>query len=203
MCVVRCVNSERNIKGEGTPVGFPDKFLSFPSAVAATLERALSALLAQCLFRAVHSLLLPNDTMAASDFTSRQTEALLASAQAFASLSFLGSLFIIFCWCRYHHLRKLSFTLVLWLAVADIGERSGGLISSNVLLLLAVMLLLGDMLGFSLMVRLLIYSYNVSKSLIERRDPRGLRYNTVNCNLQRSLIEVIACWLRSKTKECL
>ncbi|CAM9692271.1 unnamed protein product [Ascophyllum nodosum] len=59
--------------------------------------------------------------MVASDLTSSQQKALLAVAQTCASLSFLGSAFIVTCWLRYQHLRKLSFTLVLWLAVADIG----------------------------------------------------------------------------------
>lgn len=60
--------------------------------------------------------------MVASSLSSREQDALLAAAQICASFSLLGSLFIIVCFIRYPQLRKLSFTLVLFLAISDIGE---------------------------------------------------------------------------------
>ncbi|CAM9810808.1 unnamed protein product, partial [Hapterophycus canaliculatus] len=53
--------------------------------------------------------------------SSSEQRALLAAAQTCASFSFIGSTFIIVCYARYRHLRKLSFTLVLFLAISDIG----------------------------------------------------------------------------------
>ncbi|CAM9599990.1 unnamed protein product [Ectocarpus sp. 13 AM-2016] len=59
--------------------------------------------------------------MAVSHLSSSEQDGLLAAAQACATFSLLGSLFIIFCYARYKHLRKLSFTLVLFLAISDVG----------------------------------------------------------------------------------
>lgn len=60
--------------------------------------------------------------MAASPLSSNEQDALLAAAQVCATFSLLGSLFIVVCFARYKNLRKLSFTLVLFLAISDIGE---------------------------------------------------------------------------------
>lgn len=62
--------------------------------------------------------------------TESQQDALLAAAQVCATFSLAGSLFILICFASFKHLRKLSFTLVAWLAIADVGECShqgGGL----------------------------------------------------------------------------
>lgn len=64
-------------------------------------------------------------TMVASSLSSSEQDALLAAAQVCASFSFIGSTFIICCFARYRELRKLSFTLVLFLAISDIGEPCG------------------------------------------------------------------------------
>lgn len=61
--------------------------------------------------------------MGLNSLTESQQEAVLAAAQVCASLSLCGCLFIIACYEGFPHLRKLSFTLVAWLAVADIGEK--------------------------------------------------------------------------------
>lgn len=63
--------------------------------------------------------------MTVSHLSSSEQDALLAAAQVCATFSLLGSLFIIFCYARYKHLRKLSFTLVLFLAISDVGEPWG------------------------------------------------------------------------------
>ncbi|CAM9883270.1 unnamed protein product [Ectocarpus sp. 6 AP-2014] len=59
--------------------------------------------------------------MVVSYLSSSEQDGLLAAAQACATFSLLGSLLIIFCYARYKHLRKLSFTLVLFLAISDVG----------------------------------------------------------------------------------
>lgn len=63
--------------------------------------------------------------MAASSLNESQQDTLLVVAQVCATFSLLGSLFILLCFARFPHLRKLSFTLVAWLAVADLGEYYG------------------------------------------------------------------------------
>lgn len=60
--------------------------------------------------------------MGVIDLSRSQREALLVTAQVCASFSLCGSVFILACYEGFPHLRKLSFTLVAWLAVADIGE---------------------------------------------------------------------------------
>lgn len=60
--------------------------------------------------------------MGGSYLSNDEQEALLKAAQVCAAFSLMGSIFICVCYAKYPHLRKLSFTLVLWLAIADIGE---------------------------------------------------------------------------------
>lgn len=60
--------------------------------------------------------------MGAKDLSENQQDALLVAAQVCATFSLCGSLFVLACYEALPHLRKLSFTLVAWLAFADIGE---------------------------------------------------------------------------------
>lgn len=60
--------------------------------------------------------------MGASYLSDDEQEAILRAAQVCAAFSLMGSIFICVCYAKHPHLRKLSFTLVLWLAIADIGE---------------------------------------------------------------------------------
>lgn len=62
--------------------------------------------------------------MGVSNLSESQQDALLAAVQVCATFSLMGSVFILACYTKFPHLRKLSFTLVFWLAVADIGEYS-------------------------------------------------------------------------------
>lgn len=61
-------------------------------------------------------------TMGLTYLSDDEQEALLRAAQVCAAFSLMGSVFICVCYFRFPRLRKLSFTLVLWLAIADIGE---------------------------------------------------------------------------------
>lgn len=63
--------------------------------------------------------------MGIGELQESQQEALLAAAQVCATISLLGSMFILACYGAFKHLRKLSFTLIAWLAVSDLGECAG------------------------------------------------------------------------------
>lgn len=76
--------------------------------------------------------------MAASPLNERQQDMLLVVAQVCATLSLLGSLFILLCFARFPHLRKLSFTLVAWLAVADLGEYYHSYFNSKAMLCVTI-----------------------------------------------------------------
>lgn len=60
--------------------------------------------------------------MGVHNLDNSQQKALLVAAQCCAAFSLFGSVFILVCFACFKHLRKLSFTLVAWLAIADIGE---------------------------------------------------------------------------------
>lgn len=59
--------------------------------------------------------------MGVHNLDNSQQKALLVAAQCCAAFSLFGSVFILVCFACFKHLRKLSFTLVAWLAIADIG----------------------------------------------------------------------------------